>query len=102
MRSSCPWTPRTRSTCSSTPTRTLPSAESTRWPPALASPYTHNLPRRRLGAVSVTLLFTDIEASTRLVQELGDGWADALAEHRRHVREVLADRAGEEIDCRGD
>jgi DNA-binding NarL/FixJ family response regulator len=52
--------------------------------------------------VSVTLLFTDIEGSTRLVQQLGDGWANALAEHRQIVREVLAAGRGEEVDCRGD
>jgi class 3 adenylate cyclase len=28
----------------------------------------------------VTFLFTDIEGSTRLLRELGDGYADALAE----------------------
>ncbi len=52
--------------------------------------------------MSVSLLFTDIEGSTRLVRELGDRWADALAEHRRIVRGALAAGGGEEIDCRGD
>jgi DNA-binding NarL/FixJ family response regulator len=52
--------------------------------------------------VTLTLLFTDIESSTRLLQDLGDAWADTLAEHRRAVREVVAGRRGEEIDCRGD
>ena len=33
---------------------------------------------------TVTFLFTDIEGSTRLLDELGeDGYAEALAEHRR-------------------
>ena len=52
--------------------------------------------------MSVTLLFTDIEGSTRLLQELGDGYPAALEEHRRAVRAAFADSAGEEIDCRGD
>ena len=34
----------------------------------------------------VTLLFTDVEGSTRLLQELGDGFGDALQEHRRRLR----------------
>ena len=53
-------------------------------------------------AVSVTLLFTDIEGSTRLVQELGDRYPAALAEHRRIVRDAAKAHAGEEVDCRGD
>ena len=52
--------------------------------------------------MSVTLLFTDIEGSTRLVQELGPAYADALEQHRRTVRSALAASGGEEIDCRGD
>jgi len=52
--------------------------------------------------VSVTLLFTDIEGSTRLVQQLGDDYAVALEEHRRTVRAALAAGSGEEVDCRGD
>ena len=52
--------------------------------------------------MSVTLLFTDIEGSTRLLQELGDAYPAALEEHRRTVRGALADLGGEEVDCRGD
>src|SRR5258708_38363554 len=52
--------------------------------------------------MSVTLLFTDIEGSTRLVQQLGDGYAGALEQHRIAVRTALAAHGGEEIDCRGD
>ncbi|MDH5332999.1 MAG: adenylate/guanylate cyclase domain-containing protein, partial [Thermoleophilia bacterium] len=50
----------------------------------------------------VTLLFTDIEGSTRLLHELGDGYADALAEHRRVVREACEAHAGVEVDTQGD
>jgi DNA-binding NarL/FixJ family response regulator len=52
--------------------------------------------------MSVTLLFTDIEGSTRLVQQLGEGYAAALEQHRVAVRAALAAHGGEEIDCRGD
>ena len=44
--------------------------------------------------VSVTLLFTDIEGSTALVQELGDGYADVLGRAPRAVREAVAAHGG--------
>jgi predicted ATPase len=51
----------------------------------------------------VTLLFTDIEGSTRLLHELGPaGYADALAAHRQIVREAAAARDGVEVDTQGD
>ena len=50
----------------------------------------------------VALLFTDIEGSTRLVQELGDRYPAALEAHRAQVRAAVTAHAGEEIDCRGD
>ena len=50
---------------------------------------------------SITLVFTDIEGSTRLLRELGEeAYRDALAEHRRVVREAFA--AGYEVDEEGD
>ena len=54
----------------------------------------------RLPTGTVTFLFTDIEGSTRLLQELGDGYADVLAEHRRVVREACT--AGVEVETQGD
>ena len=50
----------------------------------------------------VTLLFTDIEGSTRLVQELGDAYPAALEEHRRLMRGAVGQAGGTEMDCRGD
>jgi predicted ATPase len=51
----------------------------------------------------VTLLFTDIEGSTRLLHELGPApYADALAEHRRIMREAAAAHGGIEVDTQGD
>ena len=51
---------------------------------------------------TVTFLFTDIEGSTRLLYELGDRYADALAEHRRVLRAVFARNDGVEVDMQGD
>src|ERR671928_1682082 len=50
----------------------------------------------------VTLLFTDVESSTRLLQELGDGYAEALHEHRRRLRAAFAEHEGVEVDTQGD
>src|SRR5439155_17931620 len=50
---------------------------------------------RDLPSGTVTLLFTDIESSTRLLAELGpEAYAKALAEHRRRLREAFVRRAG--------
>src|SRR5262245_21319887 len=50
----------------------------------------------------VTFLFTDIEGSTRLLQELGDEYANVLAGHRRMLREEFARHGGVEVDTQGD
>src|SRR5919109_4107141 len=55
-----------------------------------------------LPAGTVTFLFTDIEGSTRLLQDLGDGYAAALAEHRGALREAFARHGGAEVDSQGD
>ena len=56
-----------------------------------------------LPSGTVTLLFTDIEGSTRLLQELGtERYADALAEHRRRIREAFGAHGGVEVDTHGD
>ena len=51
---------------------------------------------------TVTFVFTDIEGSTKLLERLGEGYAGALAEHRRLIREAFAARGGQEIDTQGD
>jgi predicted ATPase/class 3 adenylate cyclase len=51
---------------------------------------------------TVTFLFTDIEGSTRLVQELGDRWGDLLGEHCRIMRDAIAGANGIEIGTEGD
>jgi class 3 adenylate cyclase len=46
---------------------------------------------RALPTGTVTFLFTDVEGSTALLHELGPaGYAEALAEHRRVLREAVA------------
>ena len=59
--------------------------------------------RPELPSGTVTFLFTDVEGSTKLLHELGpEGYAAALAEHRRIVREAFAARGGVEVDTQGD
>jgi predicted ATPase len=59
--------------------------------------------RRDLPTGTVTFLFTDVEGSTKLLHELGaEGYADALAEHRRVIREACAAEDGVEVDTQGD
>jgi predicted ATPase/class 3 adenylate cyclase len=58
--------------------------------------------RRDLPSGTVTFLFTDIEGSTRLLAELGSEYADALAEHRRLLREAFRAHGGVEVDTQGD
>ena len=55
-----------------------------------------------LPSGTVTLLFTDVEGSTRLLQELGDDYADVLAEHRRLLRDAFVRHGGVEVDTQGD
>ncbi len=55
-----------------------------------------------LPAGTVTFAFTDIEGSTRLLQQLGDDYAEVVREHRRIVRECLGATGGTEIDTQGD
>jgi len=52
---------------------------------------------------TVTFVFTDIEGSTKLLQELGDeGYGQVSGDHRRLVRETFGARGGQEIDTQGD
>ena len=58
--------------------------------------------RTALPTGTVTFLFSDIEGSTRLLQELGGQYRDALEEHARIVREVIARHGGTEVSTEGD
>jgi class 3 adenylate cyclase len=56
-----------------------------------------------LHAGTVTFAFTDIEGSTKLLQELGDEAYGSLSrDHRRIVRESFGEHGGTEIDTQGD
>jgi predicted ATPase len=59
--------------------------------------------RDDLPSGTVTFLFTDVEGSTRLLHELGaERYAEALAEHRRVIREACSSQGGVEVDTQGD
>ena len=67
-------------------------------------------PRRRdvaagtveLPSGTVTLLFTDIEGSTRLLCQYGRRYAELLDDHRRRLRAAIAAHHGVETDSVGD
>jgi class 3 adenylate cyclase len=50
----------------------------------------------------VTLLLTDIEASTALLRRLGDRYADLLNDVRGAVRHAVLQAGGREVDARAD
>jgi predicted ATPase len=59
--------------------------------------------REDLPTGTVTLLFTDVAGSTRLLHELGDeAYSETLAGHRRVIREACARHNGVEVDTQGD
>ena len=55
-----------------------------------------------LPSGTVTLLFTDIEGSTRLLHQFGARYADVLADHRDLLRVAFAAHDGHEVDTQGD
>ncbi|GCE21791.1 adenylate/guanylate cyclase domain-containing protein [Dictyobacter kobayashii] len=57
---------------------------------------------RQFPIGTLTLLFTDIEGSTRLLRQLGSQYADVLRECRRLMRAAFAQGNGFEVDTQGD
>ena len=57
---------------------------------------------KELPSGTVSLLFTDVEGSTRLLQALGDRYVDVLADHHRLLREAVAAHGGVEVATDGD
>ena len=55
-----------------------------------------------LPSGTVTFLFTDIEGSTRLVRDLGEGYSDLLDLHHKLLRNVWAQHCGVEVLTEGD
>src|SRR5215471_9227777 len=51
---------------------------------------------------TVTLLFSDIEGSTRLLRRLGDAYAEQLARHRVILRGAFESRGGYVLEGEGD
>src|SRR3970040_1403093 len=58
--------------------------------------------RPELPTGTVTFLFTDVEGSTRLLQEHGPGYAALLDDHRHALREAFTKHDGVEVEPRGD
>ena len=59
--------------------------------------------RPDLPTGTVTFVFTDVEGSTSLLNELGaEAYADALAAHRAVIREACIRNGGVEVDTQGD
>jgi predicted ATPase/class 3 adenylate cyclase len=57
---------------------------------------------RRPPDGTVTFLFSDIEGSTKLLQEVGHGFGALLEQHHRLLRDVFSTRAGHEVFTEGD
>src|SRR5437867_8691001 len=58
------------------------------------------MPERPTG--TVTFLFSDIEGSTRLLQQLRGGYDEVLSTHARLLRAAIERFDGHEIDTQGD
>src|SRR5947207_14644145 len=57
---------------------------------------------RDLPTGTITLLFTDIEGSTHLLQQVGDGYAAVLAQCQQLLRTAFQQHHGSEVDTQGD
>src|SRR2546423_6091635 len=51
---------------------------------------------------TVTFFFSDIEGSTRFIQQLGDGYPDVLLAHHTLLRQAVAAHGGHELRTEGD
>lgn len=59
--------------------------------------------QQKLPTGTIAFLFTDIEGSTRLVQELGVAdWSAVLERHRAILRTAITDADGQEVQTEGD
>ncbi len=55
-----------------------------------------------LPAGTVTFVFTDIEGSTRLLQQFSDRYATLLSDHHRLLRGAFHKYRGQELETHGD
>jgi predicted ATPase/class 3 adenylate cyclase/DNA-binding XRE family transcriptional regulator len=87
----------------STPRPPAPDATAGEDAPEAAASFTVPSRSAVLPTGTVTFLFTDIEGSTRLLQQLGsERYAALQAEHHRLVRAACAAHGGHDVDIRGD
>lgn len=56
----------------------------------------------QLPSGTITFLFTDIEGSTRLLEQLRAKYVQVLAEHHKLLREIFQRHHGYEVDTEGD
>src|SRR6266699_4018669 len=63
---------------------------------------TRRFSTRDLPTGTITLLFTDIEGSTHLLQRLGERYAELLNECRTLLRTAFHTYHGQEVDAQGD
>jgi predicted ATPase/class 3 adenylate cyclase len=61
-----------------------------------------NQPVEARPSGTVSLLFTDIDGSTRLLEQLGDRYANLLVDHHRLVDQAVATHGGNRVDAAGD
>jgi predicted ATPase/class 3 adenylate cyclase len=66
----------------------------------LVVPYGYRVARLPTG--TVTFFFSDVEGSTRLLQELGDTYRDLVDEHHRVIKSAIEDEGGTRISTEGD
>jgi class 3 adenylate cyclase len=59
-------------------------------------------PQRRLPRGHVTFLLSDLERSTELLSQLGDGYPKVASTVRRIMRGAIRAAGGHEVDARGD
>src|SRR5579864_5937916 len=57
---------------------------------------------QHLPVGTITLLFTDLEGSTHLLEQLGERYTDVLAEYRSLLRTAFHAHDGQEVDTQGD
>ena len=57
---------------------------------------------KQLPSGTLTILFTDIEGSTRLLQQLGEGYQQILDIHHQILRDAIVSHDGFEVNTEGD
>ncbi len=66
------------------------------------TPFEPKIPGQDAPSGTVTFLFTDIEGSTKLLEQLREQYGTLLADHRLILRQAFARFNGHEVDTQGD